>query len=305
MERVLTVLADKGGFARRTDFARADIGRREVDRAVDGGGILRIRKGVFALPGLRRENIVAAQHGGALACGDALREHGVWVLDDRDVAAAGAEVGPHVWIGPSGRAHGHPGCRCRVHHEQWEGRPAPGVVSVTLALLQFAACASRERFFASLESAMHLGLISESGLRMLRTRLPRAMRWIVDLARSDSESGLESLLRFRLHLLGITLQPQVVIAGVGRVDFLLAGRLILEVDGRENHDGPSLRHKDLLRDAAAAAQGLETLRFDYAMVVYEWDLVLAAILGRLRIISPDVAQEAMDVLQELTGSARA
>lgn len=71
------------------------------------------------------------------------------------------------------------------------------------------------------------------------------------------------------------------IAGVGRVDFMLAGRIILEVDGRENHDGPSKRHKDLVRDAAAAAAGYETLRFDYALVIHSWPLVEAAILRRL------------------------
>lgn len=66
---------------------------------------------------------------------------------------------------------------------------------------------------------------------------------------------------------------------MGLVDFLLDGRIVLEVDGRENHEGPSLRHKDLLRDAAAAANGYETLRFDYAMVIHQWPLVEAAILG--------------------------
>ncbi|WP_300268668.1 DUF559 domain-containing protein [Microbacterium sp.] len=100
---------------------------------------------------------------------------------------------------------------------------------------------------------------------------------MLDLARSDAASGLESLLRLRLHLLGIRLDCQVNIDGVGRVDFVVGGRVILETDGKENHAG-ELRHKDLMRDAAASALGYETLRFDYAMVVHNWDVVAAAIL---------------------------
>ncbi|MFF3028955.1 endonuclease domain-containing protein [Microbacterium sp. NPDC057944] len=106
--------------------------------------------------------------------------------------------------------------------------------------------------------------------RALRRHQPR-------FPHPDAESGLESLLRLRLHLLGIRLDCHVDIAGVGRVDFVVGRRLILEVDGRENHAGVDRRHRDLMRDAAASARGFETLRFDYAMVVHEWPSVVAAI----------------------------
>lgn len=69
--------------------------------------------------------------------------------------------------------------------------------------------------------------------------------------------------------------------GVGIVDFVLGDRLILELDGKRNHEGATLRHKDLVRDAVAASHGFDTLRFDYAMVVHEWELVEAAILAKL------------------------
>ncbi|MBN9170991.1 MAG: DUF559 domain-containing protein, partial [Microbacterium sp.] len=74
---------------------------------------------------------------------------------------------------------------------------------------------------------------------------------------------------------------QVVIPTRSRVDFLIGDRLLVEVDGRQNHDGPSMRHKDLVRDAAAATWGYVTLRFDYAMVVHDWELVEAAILAQV------------------------
>ncbi len=105
---------------------------------------------------------------------------------------------------------------------------------------------------------------------------------MLNAARPDAGSGLESILRLRLLLLGIRLDCQVEIDGVGRVDFVVGGRVILEVDGRENHVGPDRRHRDLMRDAAASAKGFETLRFDFAMVLHDWPTVVAAIEHALR-----------------------
>src|SRR5690606_8366426 len=99
--------------------------------------------------------------------------------------------------------------------------------------------------------------------------------------RDDADSGLESLLRLRMHQLGIRLDCQVVIDGVGRVDFVVDGRLIIEADGKQNHDGASMRHKDLVRDAAASGLGYETLHFDYAQIIHDWTTVQAAILAAL------------------------
>ncbi|WP_226532479.1 endonuclease domain-containing protein [Microbacterium paraoxydans] len=115
----------------------------------------------------------------------------------------------------------------------------------------------------------------------IRKALPAYARWLVDIGRSDADSGLESLVRLRLHVLGIFVECQVLISGVGRVDFIIDGRLIIEIDGRQNHDGVSHRHKDLARDAAASALGLETLRFDFAQIVYDWPAVQSAILTAL------------------------
>lgn len=74
----------------------------------------------------------------------------------------------------------------------------------------------------------------------------------------------------------------MVIDGVGRVDFVVDGRLIIEADGKENHDGPHERHKDRVRDAAASALGYETLRFDYAQLIHDWDTVQRSILAALQ-----------------------
>lgn len=261
-----------GGLARGTQLQRCGIDRPSLARAVRAGRIHRIRPGLFASPALPDVVRRAAAHGGALTCSAALRLHGVWVLADADSL--------HVWLGRRGRAYPHAGCGCTSHF--FRGDVPVGVVDVETALIHLYSCEGDESFFASLESALHLGALSKAARLRLRGALPASARWLLDLAHAQSESGLESILRFRLHLLGIVLTAQVSIAGVGRVDFVLEGRLILEVDGRENHTGADRRHRDLVRDAAASARGFETLRFDYAQIIHDWPTVQAAIQTALR-----------------------
>jgi len=156
-----------------------------------------------------------------------------------------------------------------------------GVADVEHALIHSYACHGDEFFFCAFESAWNKRLIGAAARSRIRAALPASARWLVDFAHRDSESGLESLVRLRLHLVGIECAAQVVVPGVGRVDFVIEGRVILEADGVQNHDGPSMRHKDLKRDGAASALGYESLHFDYAMIVHQWHTVLASIRAAL------------------------
>lgn len=238
--------------------------------AVRDGSVIRVRPGVFAVPSASPDLVSAAAHGGAVTCSSALRMHDVWALR-RDEQL-------HVWVGTSGRVH-HIDCDCVTHY--FEGRTLLGVAPLDDALVHVYQCCGEEVFFAALESALKKRKIGAGMRARLRERLPIAARWLVDFARRDADSGLESLLRLRLHLLGIRLDCQVEIPTVGRVDFVIDGMLILEADGMENHDGGSHRHKDLRRDAAASAIGYETLRFDYALIVHDWPVVEAAIIAAI------------------------
>lgn len=261
-----------GGLARGTHLQTLGFTRRALSRAVQRGEIERIRDGVFAAGTISAQVRAATAHGGALTCASVLQLLHVWVLSPAIV--------PHVWLGADRHAHPHDDCAC-VSHFSRGGRPPLGRVSIEVALAHFLRCAGDEAFFAAYESALHLRLLTNAARSRLRASIPASARWLMDLARTDADSGLESLLRLRLHLLGIRLDCQVRIQGVGRVDFVLGNRLILEVDGKENHDGATMRHRDLARDAAASALGYETLRFDYAQVVHDWPTVQAAVLAAL------------------------
>ncbi|MEV7693938.1 DUF559 domain-containing protein [Microbacterium sp. NPDC089189] len=259
-----------GGVARGRTIGAS---RSELARAARDGIVARLRPGIYAV-GVHPSVRDAAAHGGMVACASALRMHGVWVLEDPATL--------HVWLGPDGRAHPHEGCRCVGHRDA--GRTAFGVVRLVHALVQAASCLGAEVFFVAFESAWRQGMLTRADRVEVRSRLTARHRRLVDIARADADSGLESLLRLRMTRLGLRLESQVGIAGVGVVDFLIEGRLVIEVDGRLNHEGASLRHKDLVRDAEAAARGFETLRFDYALIVHDWPRVERAVLARLRAV---------------------
>ncbi|HEU0180929.1 MAG TPA: type IV toxin-antitoxin system AbiEi family antitoxin domain-containing protein [Agromyces mariniharenae] len=260
-----------GGVGRREQMIRAGVDDQMLRRAVRAGELERVRPGTYANSDLPAPIRSALRHGGVLACVSVLRTRGLWVLPLDEVV--------HVSLPPNGHARSHPGCSCVQHWNSFECSPTQ--VSLVDALLQVRGCQGEDAFFAALESALHEGVLSRNDRAVLRGRITESAQWLVDFARRDADSGLESLLRLRLHRLGISLRTQVAIPGVGRVDFVLGDRLILEVDGKPNHVPASKRHRDLVRDAVAAAHGFDTLRFDYALVIHDWPLVEAAILAKL------------------------
>jgi very-short-patch-repair endonuclease len=214
--------------------------------------------------------VEAAEHGGTVACVTAARHLGLWVL---------GEHGLHVWLNDGGHRRAAAADEPSVLH--WDSGPTSGFAppSVPRILRQMLACCGIEAFFVALESARRQELIDRDGLRWLCAATNLLAREAVQLSRDDADSGLESLLRWRLRAYDLPVRTQVRIAGVGIVDILIGDRLIVEADGRDNHDGDGLRHKDLVRDATAAVWGYETLRFDYALIVHDWPLVEAAILA--------------------------
>lgn len=263
------VVAQLGGVARTRQLRQLGVTAHDIARAIRNQDVTRLRVGVIAC--VPDDPVAqAAAHGGQVACWSALDTHGVWLMP--------APRGRHVGVGAHSRVFPHDGCECADHHDQYSG--GFGVTSVRIALVQLAACQGDEAFFVAFESAWNKGLLPRKDRDWVRDRVPARVQLLIDFARGDSESGLESLVRLRLFRVGLIIRTQVQVLGVGRVDFLI-GSLIIEVDGRANHDGFSRRHKDLIRDADATARGFRVLRFDYAMVMYDWPRVVAAILAVL------------------------
>lgn len=253
---------------------RRTMRRGEVDLLRRSGRISRVRRGIYAGTHACTDVVQAAAHGGVLACESAARHLGLWVLET---------TGLHVWVRSDRHQypHGDSQCDCIVHWDDAIASSPLSPPSVPRVLQQIHRCGGDEAFFVALESARRMGMIDVSGLRWLRRALNARGRRLVEYSRSDSDSGLESLIRLRLRGRGWSIRTQAHVIGTGRVDLLIDGWLIIEADGRANHDASSLRHKDLVRDANAAAWHHPTLRFDYAMIMHDWDLVERAIVATM------------------------
>lgn len=234
-----------------------------------GGTIVRLRKGVYANDG-SSDVAIAAAHGGIVTCVSSLRAHGVWLLDE--------VTNVHVDVGSNGRVHPHFQCACVDHHER--RTTVFGLASPEEALQVAWRCLSVEAYFVAFESAWRLGLLSKrQRLRVIAAAPERIARWL-RRARGDADSGLESMFRFRLMMMGYELESQVSIPTVGRVDFRY-GRVLFEIDGRSNHEGTSERARDLVRDANAVKLGYLTIRLTYAMIVFDWPSVEVAVLAAI------------------------
>ena len=112
-----------------------------------------------------------------------------------------------------------------------------------------------------------------------RFRLKYAvLRALVD---GRAESGPETLMRLMLRALGCDVELQVDFDGIGRVDLVVDGWLVIECDSKEFHESWDQQVKDRNRDLALAARGFHTLRLTAGQIMYRDDEVLAAVKGLL------------------------
>ncbi|MFT4124944.1 MAG: DUF559 domain-containing protein [Gordonia sp. (in: high G+C Gram-positive bacteria)] len=213
----------------------------------------------------------------------ALRMHGVWVPPHVRVAALDVPGDRRVHV--RARQSAHRRARAKRFCGQY-GRPGPEVTAVDdipTALRHALRCLDDEGIVVVCDSILNQGLLEMSDLVALFSSAPRRVRRLLERCDACADSGTETMVRVRLTGLGITVRSQVTIAGVGRVDFLVGERLIIEIDSVEFHDkSPEQREMDRRRDEEAARLGYLTLRFGYRRVVYQWDEAQASVLAIIR-----------------------
>lgn len=150
-----------------------------------------------------------------------------------------------------------------------DNRVVSGLVD---ALADYSRCGAPLHALASVDSALRLR-------PHLRSEL-RAAGLLRDGVDGRCESGTEFMAWHRM-LRSLGARRQVGIPAVGRVDFMLGERLIVEIDGREFHDTASTFESDRRRDAMLSALGYRVLRFSYTQVVERWAEVETAIRAAL------------------------
>lgn len=254
------LLVREHGVARAKYLIGRGATMAEIRTCLRSGALRQLRRGWYATSYAEPTVESAVRSGGVLGCVSALQVHGIWVP-------------PQVRIHVRGRHH-----PCRQY-----GPREPEVRSVddvSLALRHAIRCLDDEGIVVVCDSLIHLRVMSEADIGRVLTGAPGRVHRLID--RCDrAESGTESMVRLRLRRLGIVVETQVVIPGIGRVD-LLVGRLIIEVDGVRYHVDPERFENDRRRDRRAVQLGYTVIRLSYRQVLYDWAEVERDILEVVR-----------------------
>ncbi len=270
-----------GSIASIAQLEAAGFSGAYVRAARRRGGVVRVRRGWYALPTAHPLLVAAARVGGSLTCVSGATLRGAW-------SPPGAAL--HVAV-PNGSRHlKHPvdGSPIRASRPglvlHWSGPSGDmssfvaGALSMRECLVEVLRCQPADMAFAVIESVLAKGLVDSADIAWLTDTVPSRRR-VLQLAGTESGSGTESLFRYRLSKSGVRMRSQVEIPGVGLVDFLIGDRLIVEIDSNEHHGSRHQRVRDLGRDAVAHAFGYLPLRFDYVQVIEDGDFVSSTVLA--------------------------
>lgn len=227
-----------------------------------------MRRGWYAVPSAHPHVVRAVSAGGVLSCASALRLRGVWVPDS----------GLHIRYSERAR-RSRPGVRsCRPYRVD---PPLAGAVDqVDVAVACAANCYEAEGLIVVLDSMLNKRMIDMADAKSIVAASRFARLDLAERCDAKSESGTETMIRLRLRAAGIQLQSQVVIPGVGRVDFLVGHRLIIEADSRQHH--LEKYQVDRTRDRIATGLGYLVIRLTYEDVVDRWSVVFEDIRSVIR-----------------------
>ena len=281
MTSVVRALRECGGIASVDQLRDRGLGRGAVRMAHSHGDIVRARRGWYALPPTHRnaphpDRLAAARVGGHLSCISGGAAYGLWKPPDSRVHVSIFDHARHIKDPNTGLPITGSAPGVVVH---WDAEASLGygdVLPLGDCLTQVMFCQEADMAFAVVESALRQGRIDRLALEQLRRSAPTRSTILRDVG-GLADSGTESLFRYRMALLGVSMQSQVEIDGVGRVDFLIGERLVVEIDSHAHHAGDN-RIRDLTRDAILAGLGYQSLRFDYWMIIDNWDLVATTVL---------------------------
>lgn len=273
----------RGGVAATHELLNDGHTSHQLTAAVRAGILIRVRQGHYACPELSIPETEALRVGGRLTGLSGARHHGIWTPRSSKLDVA---VHPHARAlrSPHDKAVRLTETRPSGVRVGWNDTDTPGT-RTTLSFLECLRDIIRTQpalvIFACAESALFRGMISRSAWHRELDTLLCGSRGVFTQVNRLSESGGESMMKYHLLLRSIHFTQQVKIAGVGRVDFLLGSRLVVEVDGAEFHTSREAFEEDRRRDAVLSSLGYRVLRFSYTQVERNWVQVEAAIFAAL------------------------
>jgi very-short-patch-repair endonuclease len=204
---------------------------------------------VWALPAADPEYVKAILNNGRITCASAALRYGLWLKD----RPARLHLATRHCRGRGFIRHGY------TRFPLPETIP---VASVEDTVIHALTCLPEVDAIAVAQSAMKTFGIPRS---MLASELSADFYGNARkrLAKADgiSESVPEISARLLFESAGLDFQRQARIEGVGRVDFLIGGRLIVEVNGYQFHSSREDWRKDMARLNAAQLLGYGTLSY--------------------------------------------
>ena len=266
---VIKELADRGGTMKLRPAMRAGL-----DPACLPPGVA-LTGNVLHLDGLvPREQVLAFAHNAVVTCRSAVRIHGLPLL------SSGTSDPVHLAV-PRSRGTRRTGPRSLrgvvLHRESQpidEDPTRPWLADVSTTVRRFILCADLREAVAVVDAFRGRDEVDLEAIAPMPSGPgARRAREAIRRSRSGVRSILETCARLDLEDAGIDVEVAVYIPGVGEVDMLVFGRLILETDGWEHHDSPARRAHDLERDRALQRMGHLVIRFDYHSVMTRRTLV--------------------------------
>ena len=267
----INTLRGLGSVARTKELVDRGVSRRQIDHHLVRGEMLRLRTGVIALPDAPADFIAAVLSNGRVTCLSAAKVYDLWSLHP--------PTGLHL---SCRHGHGH-GTGFTNHRELTvpvhPRAPLVGLVDVLIHALR---CLPPLEAAVMVECALQRGDTVRS---FLLDRLPGdrngPARAALGLVTCTAESPVEVVARVLFRGAGFHVEAQARLEGVGRVDFLLEGFLVVEVDGAAFHSDRRALRRDLHRNNKTIAGGYLVLRYSYEDIMFHPDDVLREVRGVL------------------------
>ncbi|WP_411698656.1 endonuclease domain-containing protein [Conyzicola sp.] len=272
----------RGGLTATYELYAEGHTQRGLAAAVHSGSLVRVRQGWYALSDTSPALVQAVRVGGRLTGLSALELQGFWSYptDELHVAVHPHDARLRTRLDKSRRLANEPNPRTCVH---WRagGGGSRFMLDPIASLEDVMACQDPHVVVALADSVLFKRPQLTSDWLALASAAPRSHRTYLGAVDGLCESGTESIFFFRIRHLGLTIARQVKVAGVGRVDFRIGPKLVIEVDGAAYHTDPAAFHRDRHRDAVLSRLGYRVLRFSYYQVLFAWEEVEAALIGAL------------------------
>lgn len=272
--------------ATRADLLASGLTRRAITESVRSGVLIRARRDRYLSASAPAMVVQAVRIGGRLSCLSLLRLLGVFVFATDRVHVHLVRSASRLRSATSRTRplEKRTDRRARLH---WRPllRPEAGTtacVGVVDALIQAIYCQSPRHAIATLDSALNKGLIDMVDLAEVFAALPRRFAALRSFIDGRAQSGPETLVRLMALSLGCRVELQARLDGVGNVDLLLDGWLVVECDSKAFHSSWKQQLNDRRRDLGVAALGLATLRLTAEDVLYRPEKVFAGLEALVR-----------------------